>query len=391
MATQGWRTAGPLTGQLRSDYSSFDYYQLLRLLLAERGEGSDRRALDAGVRFGAELSAAFPGQEITLLQDDGDGKPVRIKTSNYCVAGVIAPMPEPFLEWLRARVRDGDRAMLDFFDLFNHRINTLRYALKACFNPGLNNARPEHTDNAGYLAAIMGLYQPGQVDALPLPRRSLLAMAGLLADRRRSAAMIGRVLRLYAGVPVQVLQLRGGWADIDAAQQIQLGRCNARLGGETPLGRRFWDPQGRIELRLTGLDYGSFCALLPGGDRHDGLVALIRHVTDRQVDCVVVLGLAEHALPASCLIDGPDGHGLRLGYTAWPHNPAAADIARLFALLFVSLDDDIFERAGEQRLCLALLLVLRLHARAVAAGRTEAKQARFLVTAHPAAAEVGHG
>lgn len=389
MATQGWRTAGPLTGQLRSDYTDFDYYQLLRLLLAERGSGAGRRAMDAGLRFGAELSAAFPGQEITGLVDDGAGKPIRIKTSNYCVAGIIGPMPEPFVEWLRARVRDGDRAMLDFFDLFNHRINTLRYALKACFNPGLNNARPEHTDNAAYLAAVMGLYQPGQADALPLPRRTLLAMAGLLGDRRRSAAMIERVLRLFTGVPVQVLQLRGGWAAIDTAQQIQLGRQNARLGGETPLGRRFWDPQGRIALRLTNLDHAAFCDLLPGGDRHDGLVALIRHVTDRQVDCVVTLGLAEDVLPPVRLTGDPARHGLRLGYTAWSCNLAPPDIARLFIRLHAALSAEQTDTAAEQRLCLALLLVLRLYGHAAAAVPGD-RQASFLVTAYPVEA-VRHG
>lgn len=391
MAAHGWRSTRALSAQLREGYAGFDYYQLVRLLLAERGEDdTERRALDRCVRFGADLSAAFPGREISRLDDAGGAVPVSLGTSNYCVGGVLGPLPEPFVEWLRERVRDGDRAMLSFFDLFNHRLNTLRYSLKRRFNPGLNNRHPEHTDNAAYLAALMGLLQPGLAEQLPVPKRALLAVAGLLSDQRRSAAMIGNVLGLFMDTPVRVEQLAGGWAPIEREQHIALGRANSRLGGETPLGRRFWDPQGRIVLHLGPLPYRRFCALLPDGELHAGFQALVRHLTDRQVDCLVVLELDPTTLPPRRLGPASAGGGMRLGYTAWPQDTRAASLVAPFAWLWRHVEWP--EPGEESQRHVALLLVLCVwhqQAAAVADG-SRARCADFLIRAYPRAEESGH-
>jgi type VI secretion system protein ImpH len=393
MAAHGWRSTRALSTQLREQFAGFDYYQLVRLLLAEAGsDAPERQALDRCVRFGADLSAAFPGREITRLEEP-DNAPIRLGTSNYCVAGVLGPLPEPFSEWLRERVREGDDAMLRFLDLFNHRLNTLRYSLKSRFNPGLNNRHPEHTDNAGYLAAVMGLSQPGLAEQLPVPKRALLAVAGLLSDQRRSAAMIGQVLGLFMDAEVRVEQLAGGWAAIEPEQHTALGRANSRLGGETPLGRRFWDPQGRIVLHLGPLAYGRFCALLPGGALHAGFVALVRHLTDRQVDSLVCLTLDPATLPVRRLTAvSATGAGLRLGYTAWPQDTRPASIAALFARYLAHAVWPAPDSAAEGRLCLSLLLLMCLFGQqlAFAAGGSGARAADFLIRAYPAAGEVGH-
>lgn len=386
MAAHGWRSTRPLSAQLREQCTGFDYYQLVRLLLAEHdAAGAPRDALDACVRFGADLSAAFPGREVASLREQGGTRPVRLGTNNYCVAGVLGPLPEPFIEWLRERVRDGDDAMLRFLDLFNHRLNTLRYALKSRFNPGLNNHHPQDTDNAVYLAATIGLFQPGFADQLPVPRRALLAVAGLLSDQRRSAAMIGQVLGLLMDMPVRVEQLVGGWLPIEAEQHIALGRANSRLGGETPLGRRFWDPQGRIALHLGPLPYARFCALLPGGALHARFKALVRHLTDRQVDCRICLTLAPATLPPRRLSAHPDAATMRLGYTAWPEDARAVAIAARFAWCWDHADWPSDEAQAQR--CLALLLLLCLLAHQAQGGP---RRADFLIRAYPTPEERRH-
>jgi type VI secretion system protein ImpH len=390
MAADGWRSTRALSTQVRQDYAGFDYYQLVRLLLAERDGGeADRRALDSCVRFGADLSAAFPGREITRLKEQGGDQPVQLGSSNFCVAGVLGPLPEPFSEWLRERVREGDRAMLDFFDLFNHRLHTLRYLLKTCFNPGLNNRRPEDTDNAQYLAAIMGLFQPSLAAQLPMPKRALLAVAGLMADQRRSAAMIGNVLGLFLETQVQVQQLQGGWVHIEPEQRTALGRANSRLGQGLPLGRRVWDQQARVLLQVGPLSYAQLCGLLPGGEEHAGFVALVRHVTDRQVDCLVQLRLADSERPPRRLGSQAQG-GLRLGYTSWAEARPLGRIVALFARLLAIATWADAAAAAQGRLTIVMLLVLRLWMLHAAAQRRGVlpKCASFLIPAHPMVTEV---
>ena len=45
--------------------------------------------------------------------------------------------------------------------------------------PDAHDIGHHHTDNAGYLAAVMGLFQPGLAEQLPVAKRALLAVAGL--------------------------------------------------------------------------------------------------------------------------------------------------------------------------------------------------------------------
>lgn len=316
MASVGRRPARALSQRLRTEYAAFDYYQLIRALLRGAAEpGMGEEALDKAIRFRADLSSSFPGREVSGVDEKTPGR-VTLTTPNYCVAGYLGPLPDAYTEWLQRRAAGGDRAMADFLDLFNHRANVLRYRIKARSRLSLRNEVPEQTPLAGYLAAVMGLGDDSLMARLPLPRRALLALAGMLADRRRSASVIRRVLSIYLGAPVEVLQLRGGWQAIMPPIRSHLGTANSRLGSEAVLGSRVWDQQARIELVIGPLGYARFCALLPGGAEHQRFVALLRYLTDRQVDCLVRLKLVPAQTPQPLLHGGAE-RGMRLGYSAW--------------------------------------------------------------------------
>jgi len=339
MEAHGWRSNRPLSRGIRESYAHFNFYQLVRLLLRERGiEDPDGRNLDAAVRFRADLSAAFPGNEVTRLEDRGAGAPIAITTPNYVVAGYLGPLPEPFTDWLRDAARDGDHVLANFLDLFNHRVNALRYRCKVRNQIGLSNSAPENTPHARSLAAAMGMDAPGLAEQLPIPRRALLGAAGLLADVRKSEPVVTAILSLYLKAKVSLRSLCGGWRFIGRSDRNALGARNSRLGRDSVLGAHVWDASAGVEITVGPLPYERYCRLLPderGHDerycrwprsesRHEGLVALLRFLTDRRFDCSVRLIARPHTLPDSRLQQYPDNGtqspgywGLRLGQTAW--------------------------------------------------------------------------
>jgi type VI secretion system protein ImpH len=313
MDADGWRSARSLSARVREDYPRFDFFQLVRLLRRERAGARAQAPLERAVRFRADLSAAFPGNEVTRVVDAGTHRPVTLDTPNYILAGHLGPLPEPFTEWLRERKREDDRVMADFLDLFNHRLSALRCLIKMENHPGLAGERPERIPLAGHLAALMGLGAPGLAAQLRLPGRALLGIAGLLADCRRSAALITNVLSAWVGASVALRQLIGAWRDLDPRDRTRLGVARHALGTQTVLGTRMWDQQARIELRIGPLPYARFRQLLPGERAHRRFVALVRYLTDRRCDCEVRLVLAAEAQPAPRLARS----GPRLGYTSW--------------------------------------------------------------------------
>lgn len=318
MATDRRGSAASIEASLFSEPDRFDVFQLVRLLRIRDSSRPDAAAalkrrlrwrLMSGeadtrsfvrfarrLRFSAELSAAFPGRELTacrIVPQPGTGHDrrgrtaqalpvlpaplahgqhdvVELKTPNYCVASELGPLPEPFLEWVRERARDDDGTFAAFLDLFNHRIHVLRHQLKAMQDVALDYALPQDTLQADYLASLAGIASLNAEAQLALPRRAWLGMAATLADPRRAAAPALAALRQYLGVPrARLVPLVGNWRGRPGASWMALGQAST-LGGDAVLGTRVWNQMAGVYLRVPDVDYGRLCALLPPPWKADG-------------------------------------------------------------------------------------------------------------------------
>ena len=357
MAAHGWRSHRPLNVQVLQEYTDFDYYQLVRLgrrmlgdahapetseeadapvawdTLADNRRPWDQaseQAVDARLKVRSELSSGFGGHEVSALgfTRSQDGEPgeieqITLNSANYCLDGVNGPLPTPYSEWAWELGRDGQHAMADFLDLFNNRIHLWRWRLKSSLHPGLDNQHPDHGDYAAYLASLIGLLDPDLVEHLPIPRRTLLGLAGLLLDNRRSGPAITQTLEILLGADVTLQPMQGRRLNIDPSQTNRLGQANHRLGSDLMLGRQWFDPQAAIVLEIGPLPYEQICPLLPGAEKHVLLRDLLRLLTERRVDVFVTL-LMDGDAPPNRLGGCAQGCGARLGYTAWlPERPRA--------------------------------------------------------------------
>lgn len=349
MASSGWRTDRPLSTLVFEQYGRFNAYQLVRLLRWKPDSRQQPSAWNIAqrFRFRADLSAAFPGREISglkMIQPQAvrfagrqrtlayASKVVEIKTPDYCVASAIGPMPEPFTDWVREQEKSREHAMADFLDIFTQRLNVLRFQMKSRQVLGLNIRPPEQTPHAHYLAALMGMVQPSMAAQIPLPRRAWLALAGLLSNCRKSSVAVTQVLSLFLDTQVKMTELVGAWQAIEQDDRMALGRRNNSLGKRTLLGRQVWDQQARVRLDIGPLDYKRFYRLLPpdhpakaanpateAPSLFDGFVTLLRLLLDRLCDVEVLLHVRTGTIPPAALQAAPTNgnHGLRLGRTAW--------------------------------------------------------------------------
>ncbi len=350
---------------MRTDYGRFNVFQLVRLLRWKPrvANAHGKRPplavwrMDDRVRFRGDLSAAFPGREVTGLvwREPADrgvaghaarqhDLPARIDlaTPNYCVAGELGPLPEPYTEWVRDQQRGGSPAFAAFLDLFNHRMNVLRHNLKGRQEIAVNHLYPSETRYAQYLGALMGVGLPELAQQLPLPQRAWLGLAGLMANCRRTGSTVEHVLSLYLGVPVRLTQMVGAWRKLEDGDRQLLGRRGNRLGQTSLLGSKVWDQQARVRLTIDPLPYARVAELLPGasiapthrvgehptpdaearqrgqGAGHAAFAALVAFLLDRRFDAEVVLQVADDAVPPRPIVSGGGpGAGLRLSHTAW--------------------------------------------------------------------------
>lgn len=358
MATTGWHTDRSLSEILARQFRQFDPLQLVRLWLRLSDRDGGPQA-DSGLRFRAELGAGFPGCPISRVEVESIGPVVDaaeaahsereqlcISTADFCIGSALGPLPEPYLEWVREQESAGHTATRDFLDLFNHRINLLRWRMRAEFEPGLNNLPPEQTALADQIAALMGLSDASGRLELHVPRRSWLGIGGLLSGARRSAPGLRQVLAAHLGCPVSVEPLVGTWRDIEPQDQQRLGLGERRLGQDSLLGSRVWDTERRVRLHIGPLDFAQARALLPPrawrsalllvteppepvraegeGSLYAALTSLVGLMLGHHLDAEVSISVRSHTVPPSRVVSRP-GHvpwrhpqaGLRLGQTAW--------------------------------------------------------------------------
>ncbi|MDE2154546.1 MAG: type VI secretion system baseplate subunit TssG [Xanthomonadaceae bacterium] len=332
----------------------------MRIASWPQRDATSREAEEAGasrvgarLRFRGEMSSVFPGCEISAgrpraaVRGKARRQRIELFVSNFVLCGVLGPLPDSFADWVRQRMSERDPAMAEFLDIFNHRISTLRYELKAASVPAFDALRPEYTRYAEAAGALMGLIafegEGARILArrVPMPKRALLALCGLVGDGRKSAAMAQIVLGIYLRAPVCVEELLGAWRDIEARDRTLLGR--RRLADTAALGQRLWVNHAAIGLAVGPVAYARLCLLVADrahpekgahdrgfGSGHAGFAAMVHYLFDRHVDVVVTVTVDEADIPPAMLwrprrIAGFGGsHGMRLGQTAWLHGRPAS-------------------------------------------------------------------
>ncbi|MEW5773751.1 MAG: type VI secretion system baseplate subunit TssG [Thermodesulfobacteriota bacterium] len=334
MAAHGWRSSASVAEWLEAEGWRFDFYQALRLLEMARpwksplGEGVDR-AREA-VRITSRVSHAFPASDVQEVSPPGSAEaPARMEINVLGLAGALGPLPPPWTDLAVERLRQGDRVLADFLDIFNHRLASLLYRSRKALRPGFESRRPSETGVAEWLYALAGMATRGlRGNRLGLPDGALLRYAALLACEVRSAKGLELVLADHFGVPARVAPFTGGFVVIEPDERTRLGSnpdtaANNALGREAVLGSRAWDPQSAFRVELGPMRLPAFLELLPCSGGFIPLCGLARFFAGPNLEFDVVLRLEAAQIPALRL--GREASP-RLGWTTWlGAKPAVAD------------------------------------------------------------------
>lgn len=327
------RTAvSTLIDRLLARPEAFELCQAISLL--ERAESARRPVAsgvgrDEAVSLRSAVSMSFTPSDVTevgtLPSEDSDGPPWLLRTPALALTGSQGPLPAVLTDWLLATARGGDRAGLDFLDIFQQRLIGFLYRSRRLHRPALAGAPLTETALGRTLDALSGLGL-GAGARGPSGELPWLRHASVQSAAPRSLASLLCVLGDRLGVALRGRSMVGAWLPVDARERAMLrtrGGPRARLGVNTVLGRRAWDQSAAIEVETPALPATRFAALLPGGLLHRELAwAAARHL---QVDVEMRLRLAVDAATLQPFGLGPRGPAL--GHTAWLNSGTGFAIA----------------------------------------------------------------
>jgi type VI secretion system protein ImpH len=300
-------------------FAFFQAVRLMKLLAPERNTPGDfGNPAEETVRFSAHASVSFPPSEIQALEKRMDAPP--LMTVNFMgVFGPLGILPVHYTQFIRERVRAGDRTLRDFLDIFNHRMVSLFYRAWEKYRFGVPYERGERDRLTQYLLDFIGLGTPGLEGRLAVADQSLLFYTGLLAQQPRSAEALRDILVDYFDVPVEIRQFRGVWRQLDLETQCSLDdsqRISSLLGVGVVAGDEVWDQQSVVRVRIGPLNVARYLDFLPTGTAYEPLRALTRFFSQDNLDFEVQLVLRREDAPQCELGVGGDA-APRLGWLTW--------------------------------------------------------------------------
>jgi type VI secretion system protein ImpH len=293
--------------ELREEPYLFEFFQAVRLLErlfpAKLPVGRFHPPSAEVVRFVANSTLAFPASELQSLEWPKEG-PGRMKVNFMGLTGPEGALPLYYTSLLAERTRSGDRAAVDFFDIFNHRIISLFYLAWEKYRFSVAYEREGLDPFSHHLMDLIGMGTPGLQNRLPVADDSLLYYSGLLAQRPRSATALRNLLSDYFEVPVEVEQFAGGWYPLDRHTQtaLQDGLSESeQLGFGAVVGDEVWDQTARVRISVGPLSLEQYRDFLPQGSAFAALRALTNLFSNGEFDFEIKLILDRRDVPPCVL------------------------------------------------------------------------------------------
>lgn len=358
MASYGWRERRSVADGLFGEGHRFSFVQAVRLLeelFAKRTPPAEGVDPDRDVvRFRHAVRLDFPASDVEDITPPADGQAAEMTVNVLGLAGVLGPLPQAVSELILERTFHKDTALRDFLDIFNHRLISLLYRARKKYRPALDRATPDRGRVANVLFSLIGIGTPHLAERLQMPDRALLAYAGLLADRYRSAPGLVRMLEDYFGTKVEVVPFRGQWCGVAEPDVTRIGVRTGRnhaLGRGAVLGDRVWDQSARFEVQLGPLSLDEFMSFLPVGRAFHPLIGIVQFFNREAMEFSVRPVLSAAEVPELRLGTAESAY---LGWTTWlKTKPFGSDDAQV-CVRGKALHPPLRRRAGRER-------VRRLH------------------------------
>ncbi len=261
------------------------------------------------VRFRANPTLGFPPEEISAVGPrPGRDDDIDVIVNLLGLYGPSSPLPAHLTE--RIIHAEGEGALGEFLDFFNHRLLSLLFRVWKQYRHHYRYADGALDQISDAIIALFGWHAAPR-EAVSGERTLLLPFAGLLAMGNHSAAVVEGILRHAFGVPVQIEEFQLREISIPEEERFRPGVSGLVLGETTIAGETTLDALGQFRILLGPLDLATFRRFLPGQPAHGRLQTLVRLAIRDPLAWETVLRLAPDEVRPMTLGTA------ELGWTSW--------------------------------------------------------------------------
>ncbi|MCF6324995.1 MAG: type VI secretion system baseplate subunit TssG [Gammaproteobacteria bacterium] len=232
------------------------------------------------LRFKTHQSLAFPASEISTIRQNINHDDIHqweMIVNFMGLSGSSGYLPFHYTEMALLRLKLKDGSMIDFFDLFNHRIISLFYQSSCKYSLPIEYERkrfesPDESSSDHFtqaLLSLIGFGTKGVKNRLHIKDESLVFYAGLFKENVRSASSLKQILQNHFSIPVEIEDFIGQWQPLidDVRTRLSVENSTAQnncLGKNAILGSKGWYVQGKIRIILGPLNQSQLSTFSPG-------------------------------------------------------------------------------------------------------------------------------
>jgi type VI secretion system protein ImpH len=300
---------------------TFDFFQAVRLLaqMQPNREAVGRYAhpTDEIVRFGAHPSMSFPASQIQALEEKPGGNPSMV-VNFMGLIGPLGVLPDYMTDTAMSRLRARDHTLVDFLNIFNHRLTSFFYQAWEKHHFTVAFERDRNDPLTACLYALVGLGTPGLRERQPVPDEAFVFYSGLFGLLPRSALALETVLAGYFDVPVEVEPFMGTWRRLNSEDQCVFGESEEsnQVGFGAVVGDEVWDRTSRVRLKFGPLSAARYGDFLPTGSAWPELKAMVKTFSGHDLEFEIQLILKREDVPP-CQLRDPEEGALQLGWHTW--------------------------------------------------------------------------
>jgi len=301
----------------------FDFFQLMHLLENWQADhariGGSASPSHEKIFLRPNESLNFPPADIQKIDPPSNTQEKIAVSVNFMgLYGVSAPTPVYLTELIGF---GGEEAtpLVDFLDIFNHRLISLFYRAWLKYRFPYRYESGARDTLSGCILAFVGLKELDVRPLTELPVQRLLKYVGLLAPQSRSPVNLELLLRDYFDrLPVRVREFVHRWVKIPPDQINALGALNSSLGRDLYLGSRVPDRDGKIRIEIGPIGYDEYMNFLPESRRFHDLCAFVRLWSFERFDFDIRIEIRHEEIPPAGLSSEAP---VQLGRNGWISSP----------------------------------------------------------------------
>ncbi|MFZ7231047.1 type VI secretion system baseplate subunit TssG [Avibacterium avium] len=314
------------------DISRYNFYRLMELLCKIKGvDPSESLSLlpkDEIIRLTSLAGLGFPIRDIANLKELPEGT-FKLQVSFLGLHGSQSPLPGYYLDSLATEYLHKETKLVDFMDLFNHRLSLLLHQIWRKYRYYINYQTNGTDEYSNRMFALAGLGYKSIRNKLSVNHSKMLAYAGILSSPARSPEIICNLVSHCFDLEFVSLE---SWCfryvEIIEDEQNRLGlmkkeagkppKGRSCLGENFTLGSRKPNRGSKFELQLNNLSRQEFLSFLPNGENYLPLVTFVSFILKDQFAWDLRLGLAKEQV--SGMVLGTEQDSL-LGWTSFIGHP----------------------------------------------------------------------